>query len=261
MDPAFFGDKDRPLYGVYHAPLCQAPTDIAVLICNPILQEYIRSHRALRQLADQLAKAGCHVFRFDYFATGDSAGELDEASLEIWQQNIQQAENELRDLSGVRKISLLGLRFGATLAALHESTNIRQLLLWDPVVNGAEYLQQLAEMHSQMLLDPDRFPEPRQQEANPAATEVLGFSVHESLYNQIKQCDLPGHASFSAKKIHILAQQERNTYRSLYEYLQEKGCAVEFSTAAGNDDWDDLERIEDMLMASEISRKIVELIK
>jgi pimeloyl-ACP methyl ester carboxylesterase len=51
-------------------------------------------------------------------------------------------------------VVLVGLRFGATLAALcaqrdHLSRlGISQLVLWDPVVRGDLYLQELAEMHA-----------------------------------------------------------------------------------------------------------------
>ncbi len=86
MKPLFFGNPERPLFGVYHPPrgtASQPPR--AVLICAPLGQEYIRTHWTLRLFAKQLNRKGIHVFRMDYEGTGDSAGRLDEVtSLETW---------------------------------------------------------------------------------------------------------------------------------------------------------------------------------
>ncbi|VAW70205.1 hypothetical protein MNBD_GAMMA09-2021 [hydrothermal vent metagenome] len=258
MDPTFFGNKDKPLYGVYHPPLSQAPKDTAVLICYPILQEYIRSHRALRQLADQLSRAGCHVLRFDYFATGDSAGHLDEASLSDWLENIQQAENELRELSGVRKISIVGLRFGAMLAAQYDSKNIRELILWDPVISGKEYLQNLNDLHNDMLVDADRFPEPRLRDENESATELLGFSVHNVLYSEIEKSDLVSGFNSAAEKTLIVVSEACEQYRSLTEQLSRQNKAPEFTEINEAAGWDELAKIEDMLLPNLVINQITE---
>jgi len=262
MDPTFFGDKEKPLYGVYHPPLSQATKDIAVLICYPILQEYIRSHRALRQLADQLSKAGCHVLRFDYSGTGDSAGNLEEIDLQQWRANIQQAEDELKDLSGVRKISIVGLRFGAMLAAKHNSKNINHLVLWDPVESGREYIKMLNTMHADMLLDPDRFPEPRERDKNELATELLGFSVPNSLYKEIEQCNIIENFNIEAEKTQLIVSGNKKDNLKIMEVLTEKGLDVDLlkpdADDTHNEEWSTLERIEDMLMSNNIINKITE---
>ncbi len=261
MDPTFFGDKEKQLYGIYHSPLSQATKDIAVLICYPILQEYIRSHRALRQLADQLSRAGCHVLRFDYYGTGDSAGNLDETDLQQWVENIQQAEDELKDLSGVRKISVVGLRFGAMLAAKHNSKNINRLVLWDPVESGQEYIKMLSAMHTDMLVDPDRFPEPRERDKIRLATELLGFSVPDSLYNEIEQCSIVENYSIEAEKILVIMSGKTEDNQNMLDKLAAKGLDVELLKADGDnhsEEWSTLEKIEDMLMPNNIIDKITE---
>jgi len=52
---------------------------------------------ALRTLAALLAREGFHVLRFDYYATGDSAGESSEGSLSEWRANIVTARDDLRE--------------------------------------------------------------------------------------------------------------------------------------------------------------------
>ncbi len=79
----FFGDAERTLYGVHHHPSTTSQ-QIAILLCYPLGHEYMRSHRAFVRLSDQLAVKGFHVLRFDYFSTGDSAGDDGEACLDDW---------------------------------------------------------------------------------------------------------------------------------------------------------------------------------
>src|SRR6476620_8559273 len=97
MTPRFFGDAARQLYGVYHAPEGRA-REAGVVLCNPGPQEYRHTHWAFRKLAGMLARAGFHVLRFDYFATGDSAGRDDEGSLDQWVLDVATAARELTDL-------------------------------------------------------------------------------------------------------------------------------------------------------------------
>ncbi len=54
------------------AGVCRLPKSI--VLCHPWGQEYLRAHRSMRQLGNLLAAAGHHVFRLDYFGTGDSGG-------------------------------------------------------------------------------------------------------------------------------------------------------------------------------------------
>ena len=80
ISPCFFGRALHRMYACHHT-LAIVVHPKAVLLCNSIRHEYERCHRTLRQLAAKLAAKGNHVMRFDYFGTGDSQGEYDQASL------------------------------------------------------------------------------------------------------------------------------------------------------------------------------------
>ena len=112
MNPFFFGDSDAPLYGVYHPPT-GSPRNEGVVLCASFGQEAMRSHRALRQLGLLLAKKGYHVLRFDYRGAGDSGLDMWDVDAQMWQQDVDTAIVELREMSGVDKISVVGLRVGA----------------------------------------------------------------------------------------------------------------------------------------------------
>ena len=81
MKPIFFGDSKRKLYGVYAPPTGASRRSHAVLLCYPGLQEYGTSHWSFRRLSAMLAREGHHVLRFDYFGTGDSAGNVEDVTL------------------------------------------------------------------------------------------------------------------------------------------------------------------------------------
>jgi pimeloyl-ACP methyl ester carboxylesterase len=144
MNPLFFGSADAPLYGVYHAPQA-TPRDAGVVLCPPFGQEYMRAHRALRQLALQLNRLGYHVLRFDYRGTGDSSGDMIGVEVDDWLADIGFAIDELRDLAGIRQVSLIGLRLGALFAAVacHRRADIQRLVAWDPLASGQAYESEL----------------------------------------------------------------------------------------------------------------------
>src|SRR5262245_3688452 len=97
MKPFFFGSSAQPLFGVYHPPAGSAPTREGVVLCGPFGREYLRAHRALRELAHRLAASGFHVLRFDYSGSGDSSGDGEDADAARWVSDIGAAVDEVRN--------------------------------------------------------------------------------------------------------------------------------------------------------------------
>ena len=125
-----------------------------MLLCNPFGEEAARAHRIYRVLATQLERAGYACLRFDLSGTGDSAGASEDLSLAQWMRDLSAAAAELQAASGSPRVALMGLRMGATLAALAATRGVvrpRHLVLWDPVVVGASYLRELADQHRHYL--------------------------------------------------------------------------------------------------------------
>lgn len=187
MIPLFFGNDDRPLFGLFTPPASRSRRR-AVLLCHPWGQEYLRAHRSMHQLARRLAAAGHPVLKFDYSGTGDSGGEMIEATLAHWQADIGEAIAELRDASGARKVSLVGLRLGAALAAevaLQRPAEVDSLVLWDPVWNGRAWLDEVCSMRGAAGVAAT---------ARPAAAgggrAVLGFAMSDTLLAEIGRFEL-----------------------------------------------------------------------
>jgi alpha/beta superfamily hydrolase len=144
MIEPFFFDNDR-LFGCYSASTDHA-SDTVVVICPPLFDEYRRTYRALSELSLAIAEQGTHAFRLDYYGTAESQGLLSEATLDGWVSDIHKAIDEAMDVSGAEKVTLLGVRFGATLAAQVDHPAIRARVFWDPVVSGRNYQDWLEEV-------------------------------------------------------------------------------------------------------------------
>jgi len=77
---------------------------------------------------------------------GDSEGNFENSSIETRLSDIVCAIETLRGKMGEPlRIGLVGLRLGATLAALvaEEESGISDLILWEPIISGQLYVREL----------------------------------------------------------------------------------------------------------------------
>ncbi len=183
MNPFYFGSDARRLFGLYTPARGRSPKARAVLLCHAWGSEYVRSHRSMRQLAGLLSAGGFDALTFDYFGTGDSAGEMAGAEIEGWISDIEEAITELKDLSGVSRVSVVGLRFGATLAARlfrQPRKDVEALVLWDPIVSGPQYVDALVTGPSARRRSPEVG----------GGVEVHGFRLTDDMERGMRAIDL-----------------------------------------------------------------------
>jgi len=189
-----FGPAERPLFGLFHPAQGDAPDDRAVLLCNPFGQEAVRSHRFYRVLAERLARTGIATLRFDYHATGDSPGDDLAGEIPGWVADTRAALRELVARSGARRVICVGARLGAVMA-VRASTGLpelRRIVLWDPIVNGQDYLELLRVKHVEALESSFSLADPAWREqlaGDPTAftDEAMGFAMSPALRQQIRQ--------------------------------------------------------------------------
>ena len=137
--PMYFGLEGHSRFGLLHWPTGLVRG--GAVVCPPLGYEDVCAHTTLRRLAEQLARRGIATLRVDYDGTGNSMGcERDGGRLRAWSDSIDDAVREFEHW-GVGSLTLIGLRFGATLAVdaagRHES--IAATALWDPVRSGRRY--------------------------------------------------------------------------------------------------------------------------
>lgn len=156
--PLFFGPPSQALFGVLHEAEPGA-TGSAFVFCHPLAEEKLWTQRVFVSFARQLAAAGHPVLRFDYRGNGDSDGAFSACSLDSIKSDVRTAIDQVRRMTGVTSVSLLGLRAGATIAsvvAADDAAGIDRLVLWSPIVDGARYMQDLLRINLTTQMATDR---------------------------------------------------------------------------------------------------------
>lgn len=194
--PFYFANGGRSLFGVLHRPAAQG-TLPSFVFCHPLAEEKLWAQRVFVSFARQLAARGHAVLRFDYMGNGDSDGEFRESSLSTAIADVRRAVEQVREMTGTRLVSLLGLRLGATIASLaaEDSADLRHLVLWAPIVDGARYMQELLRINltTQMAV----YKEIRQDRDALVATmeqgnlvNVDGYDLTHRLYSEVSAVKL-----------------------------------------------------------------------
>lgn len=140
IEPFFLDGEHGALFCLHLYPSV-TPAKGGILYLHPFAEEMHKSRRMAARQARRFAAAGYVVLQVDLTGCGDSAGDFSEASWAAWLDDARRAHAWLSARTA-GPIRLWGLRSGASLAAQLASTlpDIENLLLWQPVVNGEQYL-------------------------------------------------------------------------------------------------------------------------
>jgi pimeloyl-ACP methyl ester carboxylesterase len=210
IEPFFFGPCNQQVFAIYHPPI-GGSGQVLTVICPPLFNEYMRTHPALRELAVALAEKGQHVLRFDYRGTGDSFGELGEVAISDWVEDIALAVREGREISGSSVVRLLGVRAGALLAcgSVGALDDIHRLVLWDPVPDGAGYLQalrriQVANIEGNLYLS--------RAERRQTLHEYAGHRLSERMLQEFRSLDASAYLSVPKSKLHIVNTSSEDSF-------------------------------------------------
>lgn len=257
MHAFHFGSSGRRLFGVYHGAEQARVPSVGAVLCQPFGHEYIRTHRALRQMAAQLAASGIHVLRFDYYGCGDSAGDGEEGSIAQWVSDVHAAVDELKDTADVRRVSLVGVRLGATLAALAAAArdDVDTLLLWDPVQSGVDYVDRQRDLQARWLAT-------RPWIASAAGApdrELIGFPLTRALEHELVGLDLLGVERWPARATTVLSSREIDV-APLASHLRACGATAGVVGLELDCDWDRAAAVHLVLLAQGIVQRACELL-
>ncbi len=243
----YFGLPGKSLLGVYYPPASiVAQRNHSILLCPAFGQEYLRSHRAFRQLAMLLAREGFHVLRFDYFGTGDSEGLIQNSTMDQWLADIGTAADELFNITGCEHRSLIGLRLGASLALLHSSygqtANWDSVSLWEPVISGAQYLADFGHSDQEPL------------------ENLMGFPLHSELRNAIAALDLTQLDSCGTSKLNcVTSTTDENLSRMLGNL--EKTASVSHAVIPIQGDWAKTDEFLSAMLPREMILNLIDGLK
>ena len=240
MEPFFFGPKHRRLFGVYHPPAVRRVVPAGVVLCYPFLQEYFRSHRAFLRLAIQLAGRGWHALRFDYSGCGDSYGD-GPTSPDAWAQDVRVATQELRERTGASRMALIGLRLGASLAASVAPSvqPLSDLVLWDPVVNGSDYLSDVLRLRYAATMPSGSL---RKMERLCANDRGVGVELSPELLQSIDRLNPAEQANACADRILVLDTQDSKSTAGFVRRLREARREVTLQRLSERPVWNERKR-------------------
>lgn len=254
MNPFFFGSSQEPLYGVHHPPPAGGrPKDEGIVLCYPFGQEYMRAHRAFRQLALLLTKKGYHVLRFDYRGTGDSSLNLEDVSAGAWTDDVGLAVEELRDTAGVSRISVVGLRLGALISAVAcaSRSDVERLVLWDPILSGKRYQEELlAEIAAAGPDSTGKFVD----EEN--ALHFNGFAIRASLREELDRLSLADLRPESVGSVLEVVSHSSHDFTELKK-AWESLPGFQFLHAPAPHDWNFVDGFGGILLPQPIIQAIV----
>jgi alpha-beta hydrolase superfamily lysophospholipase len=116
-----------------------------VVIAAPDGEEHAWAARTLVTVARALAHHGSVVYRFDHLGQGESEGDYEATTWPSRLADLDAAVHMAQRRTGQTPI-VLGVRLGATLAlaAVKRATSsMAGLVVWEPVVDPAQYVHQL----------------------------------------------------------------------------------------------------------------------
>jgi hypothetical protein len=249
MSPFYFGDSTKPLFGIYSPAHPARDRQKALLICPAGFQDYMRSHRLLKQLAVNLSEQGIHVLRFDYSGCGDSAGSWEDSSVDDWISNIELAADELQALSMVNNLSFLGVRLGASLLANANlnSYSTRKFIFWDPILDGEQYLESLLKLQVNLVDDRSRFKVSRGSYLEEHDMELGGYPVSSDTRTKLASVNIPG-IKWNNKQTLLLYSPTETDCSSFAEINSE----VELKSLSLPCNWESLEHLESQVQVPEL---------
>ncbi len=216
--------SERPIFAFYHGPFAGA-RGLGVLLCMPFGYEMMCTHRAFRHLAERLAASGFQTLRVDYDGTGDSSGgDTDPDRVPAWLRSIEAGVHAL-DGRGARRIALVGMRFGALLAAEYAKQRpVDSLVLVSPPVTGRAYLRELRAFQAMRI---PMAPGPTNGE------EAVGFHVSTETANHLEKTTLVGQ-TMPARRVFIVARDDfEGRETKLLEQFSRLGADVTLTRAPG----------------------------
>ncbi|WP_267360384.1 MULTISPECIES: alpha/beta fold hydrolase [unclassified Methylobacterium] len=198
-----------------------------VVLCGTLGFEQLSAYRAWRELAAQIADAGCATLRFDFPGDGNSA-DVEVMRADILVGAIARAVGYLRTEACVDEIVVVGLRLGATLAALSASScGIDRLVLLAPFTSGHAYLREmrLRSRTVDRLSTDEPIPQP------PGDVLLGGFRLGPALVADLSAVDLMATTQAPAPNVLIVGPDTAQLSRH-YEELGSRVTSAPFAGLA-----------------------------
>jgi len=242
----------------------------AILYVHPFAEEMNKSRRVAAMQARALSAAGWTVLQMDLHGCGDSEGNFADADWNLWLSDIMDAAAWLRIRSGSVPV-LWGLRAGCLLVsqAAGQMGSAPDLLLWQPVLSGRQYLTQFlrlkiaGRLFEKETADRTGTDELREQLRRGEPVEVAGYTMSSGLALGLDAAELlPPPAASHVAWLNVAEAAASNpspAMQSRVEAWQREGARVIARTIAGPAFWQTQEIAECPALVEATSAVLAEL--
>ena len=243
----FLGAAGRRVFALLRAP--DLATGECTLVVPPFAEEMNKSRRIITDFAQHARRQGRGTLCIDLSGTGDSEGEFAEARIERWIDDLASAIAWSASL-GWRVTSLLGIRFGALLAAAlvhRRKPDLLRIGFWQPVTSGARLIDQFLRirvMASRMEQGrAESAADLRSRLKSGDALDVAGYTLSGALCADIAALDLHSEliASFPPIRwLEVVADAAGPLSPATQQALEQAraaGCRIEHAQVAGEPFW------------------------
>jgi alpha/beta superfamily hydrolase len=230
---AFIGDPDGRFLSFLHHP--SGPARGCLVICSSQYQDSLATYRQEVVLARNLVRHGVAVARLHYRGIGNSDDPPDCVTATTMTADIEQlvayAEREVQFATEPARIGLLGVGFGAILAAGVASRRPgAPAIFWRPVTTGKQYYRDLFRAGR---VAATRGVDPEVVEVSSIDTmrqegwvEVLGQAIYLGAYEDAENRSLAGELGTDPRPI-LLAQMGYSERLDVaYDRLVKEWCAA-----------------------------------
>jgi uncharacterized protein len=233
-----------------------------IIAVHAFAEEMNKCRRMCARMARGLASDGWRVVQRDLLGCGDSAGDFADASWQAWTDDVSE---ELALADPARPVWLWGVRAGALLAgaALARRPDAN-LLLWQPVMSGAQHLQQFLRLHAGARIvgsgKASGDVPPAQRLRSGLAVELGGYELSPALAGGLEQATFDVPAAYGGRIAWLEVSADASPQLSpaavrVIERLRARGVTIEAQSVSGPGFWQtqEIEESEALLVESRVA--------
>ena len=181
MQAEFYSGHKGQLFRLVRTP---ASVSGHLLFVAPLFEQANSTRHMVTKAAIASYDSGYQSIVFDHYGTGDSQGQLTDASLSLWQQDITKQLGEVRHVSD--KPITLSLCLSAALLLTDEMlAMVDYVQLWQPELNGKRFVQQFKRLVLAKNLQKEKTDST--DESTSSLITIAGYTMTNSLLDELSK--------------------------------------------------------------------------